>query len=99
MPNSHIMSAARTSAAKGVPPAPQLIGDSAAMQALRAQIGRIARCGAPVAIRGESGSGKELAARAIHAQGERARFPFIAVNCAAIPEALMEAEFFGCRQG
>lgn len=99
MPNSHIMSAARTSAAKDVPPVAQLIGDSAAMQALRAQIARIARCGAPVAIRGESGSGKELAARAIHAQGERARFPFIAVNCAAIPEALMEAEFFGCRQG
>ncbi|MBE3023804.1 sigma-54-dependent Fis family transcriptional regulator [Janthinobacterium sp. BJB1] len=99
MSNSHTVSAARTQAARGLPPAPQLIGDSAAMQALRAQIGRIARCGAPVAIRGESGSGKELAARAIHAQGERARFPFIAVNCAAIPEALMEAEFFGCRQG
>ncbi|MGK5078024.1 sigma-54 interaction domain-containing protein [Janthinobacterium sp. HLX7-2] len=85
--------------ANGRPPALQLIGNSAAMQALRAQISRIARCGAPVAIRGESGSGKELAARAIHAQGARAGFPFIAVNCGAIPEALMEAEFFGCRQG
>ncbi|WP_071322014.1 sigma 54-interacting transcriptional regulator [Janthinobacterium sp. 1_2014MBL_MicDiv] len=89
----------RTVAAIGMPPAPQLSGNSAAMQALRAQIGRIACCGAPVAIRGESGSGKELAARAIHAQGARAPFPFIAVNCGAIPEALMEAEFFGCRQG
>ena len=85
--------------ATGMPPAPQLSGNSLPMQALRAQIGRIARCGAPVAIRGESGTGKELAARAIHAQGARASFPFIAVNCGAIPEALMEAEFFGCRQG
>ncbi len=86
-------------AAAGMPPAPQLIGNSAAMQALRAQIRRIAGSGAPVAIRGESGSGKELAARAIHAQGARAGFPFVAVNCGAIPDALMEAEFFGCRQG
>ncbi|MFZ4873512.1 sigma-54 interaction domain-containing protein [Janthinobacterium sp. Mn2066] len=78
---------------------PQLCGDSAAMQALRAQISRIARCVAPVAIRGESGSGKELAARAIHAQGARAGGPFVAVNCGAIPEALMEVEFFGCRAG
>ena len=88
-----------TVTAAGMPPAPQLSGDSLPMQALRAQIGRIARCGAPVAIRGESGTGKELAARAIHAQGARASFPFIAVNCGAIPEALMEAEFFGCRPG
>lgn len=85
--------------AADMPPAPQLSGNSLPMQALRAQIGRIARCGAPVAIRGESGTGKELAARAIHAQGARASFPFIAVNCGAIPEALMEAEFFGCRPG
>ena len=85
--------------AADMPPAPQLSGNSLPMQALRAQIGRIARCGAPVAIRGESGTGKELAARAIHAQGARASFPFIAVNCGAIPEALMEAEFFGCRSG
>ena len=85
--------------ATGMACAPQLIGNSPAMQALRLQIGRIARCAAPVAIRGESGSGKELVARAIHAQGARAHMPFIAVNCGAIPEALMEAEFFGCRQG
>ncbi|WP_353850602.1 sigma 54-interacting transcriptional regulator [Janthinobacterium sp.] len=88
-----------TVTAAGMAPAPQLSGNSLPMQALRAQIGRIARCGAPVAIRGESGTGKELAARAIHAQGARASFPFIAVNCGAIPEALMEAEFFGCRPG
>ncbi|MDB5920839.1 MAG: Fis family transcriptional regulator, partial [Massilia sp.] len=77
----------------------RLIGDSAAMQALRAQIGRLARSMAPIAITGESGSGKELAAREIHAQSSRAARPFIAVNCGAIPEALMEAEFFGYRKG
>jgi two-component system response regulator PilR (NtrC family) len=69
------------------------------MQALRAQIGRLARSQAPIAINGESGSGKELAAREIHAQSARAGKPFVAVNCGAIPEALMEAEFFGYRKG
>ncbi|WP_338766957.1 sigma-54 dependent transcriptional regulator [Massilia sp. METH4] len=77
----------------------RLKGQSAAMQALRAQIARLARSMAPIAITGESGSGKELAAREIHAQGSRADKPFIAVNCGAIPEALMEAEFFGYRKG
>ena len=76
-----------------------LIGESVAMRELRAQIQRLARSMAPVAISGESGSGKELAARAIHACGARADKPFIAVNCGAIPEALMEAEFFGYRKG
>jgi two-component system response regulator PilR (NtrC family) len=77
----------------------RLIGHSAAMQGLRAQIDRLARSMAPIAITGESGSGKELAAREIHAQSSRAARPFIAVNCGAIPEALMEAEFFGYRKG
>jgi two-component system response regulator PilR (NtrC family) len=77
----------------------RLIGDSTAMQGLRAQIARLARSMAPIAITGESGSGKELAAREIHAQSSRAPRPFIAVNCGAIPEALMEAEFFGYRKG
>ncbi|HEX8603630.1 MAG TPA: sigma-54 dependent transcriptional regulator [Pseudoduganella sp.] len=77
----------------------RLKGQSSAMQALRAQIARLARSMAPIAITGESGSGKELAAREIHAQGARADKPFIAVNCGAIPEALMEAEFFGYRKG
>jgi two-component system response regulator PilR (NtrC family) len=85
--------------AAGSPAPSRLIGDSAAMQALRAQIGRLARSMAPIAITGESGSGKELAAREIHAQSSRAARPFIAVNCGAIPEALMEAEFFGYRKG
>ncbi|MES2318285.1 MAG: sigma-54 dependent transcriptional regulator, partial [Pseudomonadota bacterium] len=77
----------------------RLIGDSSMVQALRDQIARLARSMAPIAITGESGSGKELAAREIHAQSSRASKPFIAVNCGAIPEALMEAEFFGYRKG
>ena len=77
----------------------RLLGRSQAMQALRAQIGRLARSQAPIAINGESGSGKELAAREIHAQSARAGKPFVAVNCGAIPEQLMEAEFFGYRKG
>ncbi|MQA42673.1 sigma-54-dependent transcriptional regulator, partial [Rugamonas aquatica] len=79
--------------------ASRLKGESAVIQALRAQIERLARSMAPIAINGESGSGKELAAREIHAQSSRAGKPFIAVNCGAIPEALMEAEFFGYRKG
>jgi two-component system response regulator PilR (NtrC family) len=77
----------------------RLLGRSQPMQALRAQIGRLARSQAPIAINGESGSGKELAAREIHARSARAGKPFVAVNCGAIPEALMEAEFFGYRKG
>jgi two-component system response regulator PilR (NtrC family) len=69
------------------------------MQEVRAQIRRLARSMAPVSISGESGSGKELAARLIHLSGPRAAQPFVAVNCGAIPEALMEAEFFGHRKG
>ncbi len=79
--------------------ASRLLGQSFAMKELRQQIGRLARSMAPVAICGESGSGKELAAREIHAQSARAGKAFVAVNCGAIPEALMEAEFFGYRKG
>jgi two-component system response regulator PilR (NtrC family) len=86
-------------AASAAPVASRLKGDSAVIQSLRAQIARLARSMAPIAIHGESGSGKELAAREIHAQSSRAGKPFIAVNCGAIPEALMEAEFFGYRKG
>jgi len=62
-------------------------------------IERLAKSQAPVFINGESGSGKELAARMIHAGGARAELPFVAVNCGAIPENLMESEFFGYRKG
>lgn len=83
----------------GAAPGSRMIGTSSAMAALRAQIGRLARSNAPISITGESGSGKELAAREIHAQSSRAGKPFVAVNCGAIPETLMEAEFFGYRKG
>ena len=80
-------------------PAFQLIGDSPSMCAVRDQILRIANSDAAVAIVGESGSGKELAARDLHSHSRRSAHPFIAVNCGAIPEALMESEFFGHKRG
>ena len=76
-----------------------LIGQSAAMQEIRTRIAKLARTQAPVHIAGESGSGKELAARLIHRLGNRSDKPFVAVNCGAIPETLMESEFFGYRKG
>jgi DNA-binding NtrC family response regulator len=72
-----------------------MIGESRPMQSLFASIRRVAEVGEPVLITGESGSGKELVARAIHAQSSRARSPFVAINCASVPESLLEAEFFG----
>jgi len=79
--------------------APLLIGESPPMQQIRARIDKLARSQAPVFITGESGTGKEVAARLIHALGPRAGKPFVAVNCGAIPENLMESEFFGYRKG
>jgi two-component system response regulator PilR (NtrC family) len=78
---------------------PRLIGGSALMQSTRQMIDRLARTQAPIHVTGESGSGKELAARLIHLKGSRQEGPFIAVNCGAIPENLMESEFFGYRKG
>ncbi|OZA26165.1 MAG: sigma-54-dependent Fis family transcriptional regulator [Hydrogenophilales bacterium 17-61-9] len=80
-------------------PTRQLIGESAIMQDIRTRIIKLARTQAPVHIAGESGSGKELAARLIHQLGNRADGAFVAVNCGAIPETLMESEFFGYRKG
>lgn len=77
----------------------ELLGQSSAMEAVRDLIERLARSQAPVHISGESGSGKELAARLIVEKSARQGQPFIAVNCGAIPEALMESEFFGYRKG
>ncbi len=76
-----------------------ILGNSAAMQQLKATISKLARSQAPVYIHGESGSGKELVAHQIHLQGSRANGPFIPVNCGAIPESLMESEFFGHKKG
>lgn len=76
-----------------------LLGQAAAMQEVRGLIERLARSQAPVHITGESGSGKELAAKLIHRMGARQSGPFVPVNCGAIPENLMESEFFGYRKG
>ena len=76
-----------------------LTGESTAIRALRTTIAKLARSQAPVCILGESGSGKERAARAIHQAGPRADQPFVPVNCGAIPQELMESEFFGHVKG
>jgi len=76
-----------------------IIGQSECIESLRKKINKLSRSQAPVYISGESGSGKELAARAIHEQGPLASAPFIAVNCGAIPRELMESEFFGHKKG
>ena len=80
-------------------PCPALIGESTVMRATRELIAKLARSQAPVHITGESGSGKELAARLVHDAGPRREGPFTAVNCGAIPENLMESEFFGHKKG
>ena len=76
-----------------------LLGESPAMREVRAMIERVARSQAPLHATGESGSGKELAAKLIHHLGARSAGPFVPVNCGAIPENLMESEFFGYRKG
>ena len=77
----------------------RLVGHSTVMQTVKERIAKVARSMAPVLVRGESGTGKELVARAVHACSHRSDGPFVAVNCSAIPEALLEAEFFGARKG
>jgi len=76
-----------------------LLGDSPVMKSTRATIAKLAKSQAPVYIAGESGSGKELVARMIHEKGPRADQAFVPVNCGAIPEHLMESEFFGYKKG
>ena len=77
----------------------RMAGKSTAMQQVRSLVEKVARSMAPVLVHGESGTGKELVARAIHEVSARGAQPFIAVNCSAIPEQLLEAEFFGYRKG
>ena len=100
--------AARPSTTPGVRPpafagdAPatrRMVGESAGMRRVRELVGRVAGSMAPVLVTGESGTGKELVARAIHESSPRAAMPFVAVNCGAIPDTLLEAEFFGVRRG
>jgi len=79
--------------------AQELLGESPPIQQVRAMVEKLARSQAPVYVTGESGSGKELAARLIHKRSARREHAFVPVNCGAIPENLMESEFFGYRRG
>ncbi len=81
------------------PPIPEIIGESPAMQRIFDTIRRVARTDVTVLISGESGTGKELVARAIHAKSPRRQRPFVAINCGAIPENLVESELFGHEKG
>jgi Nif-specific regulatory protein len=84
---------------KELHPADAIIGESKTMRRLNAFIEKVANGDSTVLIRGESGTGKELVARAIHAGSSRAEKPFIAINCAAIPDTLLESELFGSEKG
>lgn len=79
--------------------APRLIGQSSGMQQVHALISKVAPTNSTVLILGETGTGKELVARALHEQSLRAEMPFVAVNCGALPESLIESELFGHRRG
>jgi two-component system response regulator PilR (NtrC family) len=96
-----LVRSALTLADRAEPPAKgqRLLGESAPLVHAREMIAKLARTQAPVYISGESGSGKELAARLIHEHGARRDKPFMPVNCGAIPETLMESEFFGYKKG
>ena len=80
-------------------PEEEIVGISAAMENIKNLIRRVARSSATVLLLGETGTGKELAARMVHAQSDRADRPFVAINCAALPETLLESELFGHEAG
>ncbi|MEN9842332.1 MAG: hypothetical protein RLZZ612_161 [Pseudomonadota bacterium] len=98
-PRAHALPVSRPSSHSPKPHASRLLGDSGAMQSVKERIAKVASSMAPVMILGESGTGKELVARAIHEASHRSNGPFVAVNCGAIPDSLLEAEFFGARKG
>lgn len=77
----------------------ELIGESTAIRELKAQLSRIAASDVSVLIVGETGSGKELVARSLHSKSRRSAGPFVAVNCAALPDTLLESELFGHKKG
>ena len=79
--------------------ADRMLGESEAMQSVKAYLQRVARCSSNVLITGETGTGKELAAELVHNAGARAHRPFVAINCAAIPDSLLESELFGFERG
>lgn len=89
----------KTASAPPADTSQELLGESASIQRTRETIKKLARSQAPVYISGESGSGKELVARLVHELGPRAAKPFVPVNCGAIPQDLMESEFFGYKKG
>ena len=94
-----MLASARQATSASEPPEIGLVGSSDAMRAVQKSIGRLADNDASVLITGETGTGKELVARAIHEHGARSALPFVAVNCAAIPTELMETELFGHVKG
>src|SRR5436190_4050831 len=77
----------------------EMVGKSAALEQVRGLVQKVAPARSPLLITGESGTGKELVARAIHALGSAKGEPFVAINCAAIPEHLLESELFGHQRG
>lgn len=98
-PGQQRQSATAAEHASGNAALDKLVGASEAIRNVKQRVAKVSRGMAPVLIHGESGTGKELVAQALHASSQRADGPLVAVNCGAIPENLLEAEFFGARKG
>ncbi|MDP1165418.1 sigma 54-interacting transcriptional regulator, partial [Klebsiella pneumoniae] len=80
-------------------PEHELLGDSRSIRELRKLLAKLAPTESPVLIRGDSGTGKELAAKTLHRKSQRHAKPFVAINCGAIPEHLIQSELFGHEKG